>query len=66
MTQAVSTSLTRRIVVMGLTLAAASLGVMAETDKAKANQTTPEKSLHERWAASSPSRRWWITSVTPS
>jgi len=48
MTQVVSTSITRRSVVAGLTLTAASVAVLAGTDNAQANQTTPEKSLYER------------------
>ncbi|WP_042778786.1 group I truncated hemoglobin [Sinorhizobium fredii] len=48
MTQAVSTSITRRSVVAGLTLTAASVVVLAGADNAQANQTMPEKSLYER------------------
>lgn len=48
MTQAVSTSITRRSVVAGLTLTAASVVVLAGTDNAQANQTMPEESLYER------------------
>jgi len=48
MTQAVSTSITRRRVVAGLTLTAASVAVLAVTDNVRANQTMPEKSLYER------------------
>lgn len=48
MTQAVLTSITRRSVVAGLTLAAASVAVLAGADRARANQSTPEKSLYER------------------
>jgi hemoglobin len=48
MTQVVSTSITRRSVVAGLTLTAASVAILAATDNAQANQTTPEKSLYER------------------
>ena len=50
MTQAISTSITRRSVVAGLTLAAAPVAALAGADKAhaQAKQTTPEKSLYER------------------
>ena len=50
MAQAVSTSITRRSVVAGLTLTAALLGVLVGTDNAyaQAKETTPEKSLYER------------------
>ena len=48
MTRAVSTSITRRSVVAGLTLTAASMAVLAGTANVQANQTTPEKSLYER------------------
>ncbi|MGF6177334.1 group I truncated hemoglobin [Ensifer sp. 4252] len=48
MSQAFSTSITRRSVVAGLTLTAASVTVLAGADNAQANQTTPEKSLYER------------------
>ena len=50
MAQAVSTSITRRSVVAGLTLTAAPLAVLAAADSAhaQAKQTTPEKSLYER------------------
>ncbi len=48
MTQAVSTSITRRSVVAGLTLTAASVAVLAGTVNVQANQTMPEKSLYER------------------
>jgi hemoglobin len=49
MAHAVSTSFTRRSVVAGLTLTAASLAVLAGADGARAQeQTTPEKSLYER------------------
>src|SRR6478736_6703143 len=48
MTQAVSTSITRRSVVAGLALTAAPMAVLAGADKAHAQQTTPEKSLYER------------------
>ncbi|UVC12247.1 group 1 truncated hemoglobin (plasmid) [Rhizobium sp. TH2] len=48
MTQVVSTSITRRSVVAGLTLTTASVAVLAGTDSGQANQTTHEKSLYER------------------
>ena len=50
MSQTVSTSITRRSVVAGLTLTAAPMGVLAGTDSAyaQAKQTTSEKSLYER------------------
>ncbi|SEH97533.1 hemoglobin [Rhizobium tibeticum] len=48
MTQVVSTSITRRGVVAGMTLTAAAVAVLAGTDNARANQTMPEKSLYER------------------
>ena len=50
MAQAVSTSITRRSVVAGLTLTAAPVAVLAGADNAyaQAKQTTPEKSLYER------------------
>src|SRR5437870_3154684 len=50
MTKAVSTSLTRRSVAAGLTLAAASAAALAGADKglAQARQARPEKSLYER------------------
>ncbi|MCV9998959.1 group 1 truncated hemoglobin [Pararhizobium sp. YC-54] len=48
MTQAVSTSITRRSVVAGLTLTAASVVVLTGTNSVQANQSTPEKSLYER------------------
>jgi hemoglobin len=50
MTQAVSTSITRRSVVAGLALTAAPVAVLAGADNAfaQATQTTPEKSLYER------------------
>jgi hemoglobin len=50
MAQAVSTSITRRSVVAGLTLTAAPVAVLAGADNAyaQAQQTTPEKSLYER------------------
>jgi hemoglobin len=50
MSQANSTSVTRRSVVAGLTLAAAPAGVLAGADKAyaQAKETTAEKSLYER------------------
>jgi hemoglobin len=48
MAQAVSTSITRRSVVAGLTLTAASVVVLAGTDNVRANQSMPEKSLYER------------------
>src|SRR6185437_16237806 len=49
MSQATSTSITRRTVVAGLTLAAGPVGVLA-ADKAHAQtkQTAPEKSLYDR------------------
>lgn len=48
MAQAVSRSITRRSVVAGLTLTAASVAVLARAAGAQANQTMPEKSLYER------------------
>jgi len=50
MAQAVSTSLTRRSVIAGLTLTAASVAVLAgaEIAYAQAAQAEPEKSLYER------------------
>jgi hemoglobin len=50
MTQAVSTSITRRSVLAGLALTAAPVAVLAGADNAhaQAKQTTPEKSLYER------------------
>src|ERR1700693_6337818 len=50
MTQAVSTSITRRSVVAGLALTAAPVAVLAGADNAyaQAKQTMPEKSLYER------------------
>ena len=50
MAQAVSTSITRRSAVAGLTLTAASVAVLAGADNAyaQAKQTMPEKSLYER------------------
>jgi hemoglobin len=48
MIQAVSTSITRRSVVAGLTLTAASVTVLAGTVNVQANQSMPEKSLYER------------------
>src|SRR5665213_2285324 len=50
MAHAVSTSITRRNVVAGLTLTAASMAVLAGADNAyaQATQTNPEKSLYER------------------
>ena len=68
MAQAISTSITRRSVVAGLTLAAAPVAVLAGTDNAhaQAKQTSPRKVCTNGWVASSPSRRWWITSATPS
>src|SRR6476660_3905621 len=50
MTQALSTSITRRSVVAGLELTAAPMALLAGADKAhaQAQQTTPEKSLYER------------------
>lgn len=50
MAKAVSTSLTRRSVTAGLTLAAASAAALAGADKglAQARQARPEKSLYER------------------
>jgi hemoglobin len=50
MTQTVSTSITRRSVVAGLTVTAAPLAALKGPDKARAQgkQTTPEKSLYER------------------
>ena len=50
MTQAVSTSITRRNVVAGLALTAAPLAVLASADKvnAQAKQTATEKGLYER------------------
>jgi hypothetical protein len=68
MAQAVSNSFTRRSVVAGLALTAAPMAVLAGTDNvyAQAKQTMPEKVCTSDWAAPSPSRRWWITSATPS
>ena len=70
MARRVSTSITRRSVVAGLALTAAPVA-LAGADKAyaQAKQPTAEKSdkvCMSGWAASSPSRRWWITSATPS
>ena len=50
MAQAVSTSITRRRVVAGLTLIATPVAVLAGADSAyaQAKQTTPEKNLYER------------------
>lgn len=48
MAQAVSRSITRRSVVAGLTLTAASVAVLARAADPQANQTNPEKSLYER------------------
>ena len=50
MTQAVSTSITRRSVLAGLALTAAPVAVLAGSDNAhaQAKQTTSEKSLYER------------------
>ena len=50
MEQAVSTFVTRRILVAGVALAAVPLAVLASTNNAyaQAKQTTPEKSLYER------------------
>ncbi len=50
MEQAVSTSITRRILVAGLALAAAPVAVLAGANNAyaQAKQTMPEKSLYER------------------
>src|SRR3990170_2146428 len=50
MTQAVSTSISRRSVVAGLTLTAAPVAVLAGADNAyaQAKQSTTEKSLYER------------------
>ena len=42
----------------------AATAVLAEADKAYAQD--PEKVYTSGWGASSPSRRWWITSATPS
>ena len=47
MSKAISTSITRRSVVAGLTLTAVTVGVSARAYSAYA-QTTPEKSLYER------------------
>jgi hemoglobin len=47
MTQAVSTSITRRSVVAGLALTAAPMAVLAQADNANA-QAKPEKTLYER------------------
>ena len=68
MAQAVSTSITRRSVVAGLALTAAPVAVLAGADNAyaQAKQTSLRKVCTSGWAASSPSRRWWITSATPS
>ena len=66
MTQHVSKSITRRRVVAGLALTAATAAVLADTDNAYAQtkQTALRNAYTSGWAASSPSRRWWITSVT--
>lgn len=51
MARAVSTSITRRSVVVGLTLSAAPVGIVLPGGKnahAQGKQTTPEKSLYER------------------
>jgi hemoglobin len=50
MTQAISTSITRRSMLAGLALAAAPVAVLAGADNAhaQAKQTTSEKSLYER------------------
>jgi hemoglobin len=50
MAQSVSTSVTRRSVVAGLSLTAASVAVLAKADHAytQEKQTMPEKSLYER------------------
>ncbi|TIW78700.1 MAG: group 1 truncated hemoglobin, partial [Mesorhizobium sp.] len=49
MTTAVSTFFTRRCVVAGLTVAAASTAVLpADMARAQNKQTTPDKSLYER------------------
>src|SRR6187397_3267815 len=50
MAQAVSTSITRRSVVAGLTLTAAPVAALAGADNAyaQAKETMPEKSLYER------------------
>ena len=50
MAQAVSTSVTRRSVVAGLSLTVASVAALARADNAyaQAKQTMPEKSLYER------------------
>lgn len=62
MAKAIYTSMTRRDVFAGLAVAAAATAVLAGADNANAQ----EKSLYERLGASSPSRPWWITLVTPS
>ena len=68
MAQDVSTSITRRSVVAGLALSAAPVALAgADNAYAQAKQTTTlRKVCTSGWAASSPSRRWWITSATPS
>ena len=67
MEKAVSTSITRRTAVAGLALTAAPLALAgADHAYAQDKQANPDKSLTSAWAVSSPSRRWWITSATPS
>ena len=61
MEQAASISCTRRSVVAGLTLTAASAAVL-EYGKAAAQ----EKIFTNGWEVSLPSQPWWITSATPS
>jgi hemoglobin len=71
MAQDLSTSITRRNLVAGLALSAAPVA-LAGADNAYAQakestkETTSEKSLYERLGVYSPSRRWSITSATPS
>ena len=64
MAQVVSSFITRRELVAGLALTAAATAVLAEADKAYAQDLT--KVYTSGWGASSPSRRWWITSATRS
>lgn len=67
MAQDLSTSITRRSLVAGLALSAAPVALAgANNAYAQAKETPSEKSLYERLGAYSPSRRWLITSATPS
>ena len=67
MAQDISTSITRRSMVAGLALSASPIA-LAGADNAYAQASKPRlrKVCTSGWAASSPSRRWWITSATPS